>query len=45
MSSTLGPIDYWPTLDSRDVLALTSEVGALPTEGAEPCKDRTCGVL
>jgi hypothetical protein len=25
-------------------VALASEVGALQTEGAEPCEDRTCGV-
>jgi hypothetical protein len=45
MSSTPGPIGCRPTLDSGDVLALASEVGALQTEGVEPCEDRTCEVL
>jgi hypothetical protein len=45
MSSVPGPVGCRPTLDSGDVLALASEVGALQTEGVEPCEDRTCGVL
>jgi hypothetical protein len=45
MSSTPGPVGCRPTLDSGDVLALVSEVGALQMEAAEPYKDRTCRVL
>jgi hypothetical protein len=42
MSSTPSLVGCRPTLDSGDVLALASEVGALQTEGVEPYEDRTC---
>jgi hypothetical protein len=45
MSSIPGLVGWQPTLDLGDVVLLASEVGALPTEGAEPYKERTYGVL
>ena len=38
MSSSAGPIDWWPILDSRDVEFLASEARASPTEGLNPVK-------
>jgi hypothetical protein len=45
MSSIPSLVGCQLTLDLGDVLVLVSKVGALPTEGAEPCEDRTYGVL
>jgi hypothetical protein len=45
MSSTRGHVGCLPTQDLGEVLGLASEVGTLPTEGAESYDERTYGVL
>ena len=40
MSSTIGPVGWWPTLDLEDIEILASEVGALPMERTESYKEK-----